>query len=118
LARTNVSHELSDRVTVAFFLFTLIHCFAQGIIQSFLFSLDSEFADLVTKVVHEAEIPRENMTYLDGSSNHYTLHMCRDIPHGQKGNPCFVVFQSGVDVRTQPDAVESVRRPLYQLLCF
>ncbi|KAJ7938181.1 hypothetical protein B0H13DRAFT_1941907 [Mycena leptocephala] len=105
--QSTYAHITLNRVTVAFFLFTLIHCFAQGIIQSFLFSLDSEFADLVTKVVHEAEIPRENMTYLDGSSNHYTLHMCKDIPHGQKTDPCFVVFRSGVDVRTQPDAVES-----------
>jgi hypothetical protein len=111
--RTNASHEFLDWVTVAFFLLSLVHCCAQGIIQSFLFSLDSKFANLVTKVVHEAGIPTQNLTFLEGSSNHYTLSMCNDIPNGQKRNPCTVVFQSGVDVRNQPDAVESVRRPLY-----
>lgn len=35
--------------------------------------------------------------------------MCKNIPHGQAQDPCAVVFQSGVDVNDDPDAVESVR---------
>ncbi|KAJ7886326.1 hypothetical protein B0H13DRAFT_2342871 [Mycena leptocephala] len=105
--QSTYAHITLNWVTVAFFLLSLVHCCAQGIIQSFLFSLDSKFANLVTKVVHEAGIPTRNLTFLEGSSNHYTLRMCNDIPNGQKRYPCTIVFQSGVDVRNQPDAVES-----------
>ncbi|KAJ7239978.1 hypothetical protein B0H12DRAFT_1024935, partial [Mycena haematopus] len=96
------------RVTVAFFLFSLVHCFAQGIIQSLLYAVDTEFEGVVTEIVHTARIPLKNMTYLEGSSNHLlTLRMCDNIPHGQPQNPCFVVFQSGVDdVTPAPDVVE------------
>ncbi|KAJ6468964.1 hypothetical protein DFH09DRAFT_1344995 [Mycena vulgaris] len=96
-----------NRVTVAFFLFSFIHCFAQGIIQSFLFSTDSQFAGLVTEIVHAADIPLKNITYLEGSSNRYVLRMCDDIPHGQAQSRCMVVFQSGVGVSSGSEAVES-----------
>ncbi|KAJ7778472.1 hypothetical protein B0H16DRAFT_1879104 [Mycena metata] len=96
-----------NRVTVAFFIFSLTHCFAQGVIQSLLFSVNSEFANLVTQIVQTAEIPLNNITYLEGSPNHWTLHMCYDIPHGQARNPCMVVFQSGVnDIQRTPNLVE------------
>lgn len=96
-----------NRVTVAFLLFSFFHCFAQGIIHSFIFSIDSEFAGLVTKVVHAAEIPLKNITYLEGSPNRYVLRMCDDIPHGQPKNPCMVIFRSGVDVHDAPGAEQS-----------
>jgi len=90
-----------NRVTVAFFFFSFIHCFSQGILQSFLFSIDSQFAGLVRDIVHAAEIPPNNITFLEGSSHRYTLRMCNNIPHGQSLYPCTVIFQSGVDdVRT------------------
>jgi len=96
-----------NRVTVAFFLFSLVHCFSQGIIQSFLYSSDRGFEEVVTQIVRAAQIPLENMTYLEGSPNHWTLRMCNNIPHGQPRNPCMVIFQSGVNVNVEPDAVES-----------
>ncbi|KAJ7817861.1 hypothetical protein B0H14DRAFT_2841013 [Mycena olivaceomarginata] len=96
-----------NRVTVAFFVFSLVHCFAQGIIQSLLYSIDTEFVGVVNEIVHASRIPLGNMTYLEGSSNHWTLRMCKNIPHGQAQDPCAVVFQSGVDVNDDPDAVES-----------
>lgn len=86
-----------NRVTVAFFLVSVVHCFAQGITQSFLFSIDSQYAGLLTDIVHAAEIPLRNMTFLEGSSHRYTLRMCDNFPHGQSPYPCTVVFQSGVD---------------------
>ncbi|KAF7326872.1 hypothetical protein MVEN_02581100 [Mycena venus] len=100
------SYKFSDRVTVAFFLFSMVHCFAQGIIQSFLYSIDTEFEGVVTEIVHAAHIPLINMTYLEGSSNHLTLRMCDNIPHGQSHYPCMVIFQSGVNV-INASAVES-----------
>ncbi|KAJ6542628.1 hypothetical protein B0H19DRAFT_304415 [Mycena capillaripes] len=86
------AHITLNWVTIAFFLFSMVHCFAQGVIQSFLFSLDSEFAGLVTKIVHAADIPQINMTYLD---NDYVLRMCNNIPHGQQESPCTVLYERG-----------------------
>lgn len=97
-----------NRVTVAFFLFSIVHCFAQGIVQSLLYAIDTEFEGVMTQIVHAADIPPRNMTYLEGSSNHWTLRMCNNIPHGQSPDPCFVIFQSGVDdVNGTPDAIDS-----------
>ncbi|KAJ7058120.1 hypothetical protein C8F01DRAFT_308126 [Mycena amicta] len=85
-----------NRVTVAFFLFSLVHCLAQGLLQAFLYSLDTQFASIVSDIVHSAEIPARNMTFLEGSSHNYILNLCDDIPHGQSRNPCTVIFRSGV----------------------
>jgi len=86
------------RVTIAFFLFSFVHCFAQGIIQSFMLSIDSEFGHLLDEIVHTAEIPFENITFLEGSLGHLRLQMCNDIPHGQSPYPCMDIFRSDVDV--------------------
>jgi len=94
-----------NRVTLAFFLFSFVHCCAQGLIQSLLFSLDSHFAGVVTGIVQAAAIPPQNMTFIEGSSGAYTLRMCNDIPYGQTPYPCMVVFQSGVDVQNGSEAV-------------
>ncbi|KAJ7279024.1 hypothetical protein C8J57DRAFT_1125785 [Mycena rebaudengoi] len=91
-----------NRVTTTFVLLSFIHCFAQGIIQSFLFSLNTQFAGLVTEIVHAAHIPQSNMTYLERSGNQLHLRMCDDIPHGQSRYPCMDIFQSGVDVQNDP----------------
>jgi len=100
----------SDWVTVAFFLFSFVHCFSQGIIHSFLFSIDSEFAGMVTKIVHTAEIPLQNMTYLEGSSNRYLLRMCDNIPIASS---CMVIFQSGQNIGNESEAAV---RPLCSIL--
>ncbi|KAF7297185.1 hypothetical protein MIND_00951600 [Mycena indigotica] len=88
--------EFVDRITVAFFLFSFVLCCAQGLIQAFLYGLDSQFASIATDIVRAAEIPAKNITFLEGSSKHYTLNMCDDIPHGQARYPCMVIFRSGV----------------------
>ncbi|KAJ6482872.1 hypothetical protein C8R47DRAFT_574998 [Mycena vitilis] len=90
------AHITLNRVTVAFFLFSFIHCFAQGVIQAFIFSLDSEFAGLVTNIVKTANIPLQNMTYLDSNN---VLRMCNNIPYGQQPDPCFVLLKPGVGGR-------------------
>ncbi|PBK98530.1 hypothetical protein ARMGADRAFT_1051893 [Armillaria gallica] len=61
-----------NRLTTAFFLFGFFHCFAQGIIQSLLFSVDSEYNALLKKVTVAANVP-----FFVGS----TLRMCDYLPH-------------------------------------
>ncbi|KAF9456389.1 hypothetical protein BDZ94DRAFT_1315202 [Collybia nuda] len=87
-----------NRLTTAFFIFTFVHCFAQGVIQSFLFSIDSEYHDLLRGITALADIPTRNFTYLEGSPGHVHLKLCSDIPIKQY-NPCDDVFQSTVDVK-------------------
>ncbi|PBK63681.1 hypothetical protein ARMSODRAFT_963000 [Armillaria solidipes] len=66
-----------NRLTTAFFLFGFFHCFAQGIIQSLLFSVDSEYNALLKKVTVAANVPPANHTFFVGS----TLRMCDYLPH-------------------------------------
>ncbi|KAJ7777581.1 hypothetical protein DFH07DRAFT_11176 [Mycena maculata] len=93
-----------NKITVVFFLFSLIHFLAQGVVQSFLFSLDSEFAGMVTKIVGAAQIPPQNITWLEGSSGRYVLRMCDHIPYGPAVSSCMVIFPSGVDGSNGSDA--------------
>ncbi|KAK0432132.1 hypothetical protein EV421DRAFT_121364 [Armillaria borealis] len=86
-----------NRLTFTFFLFGLLHCFAQGIIQSFLFSIDSEYSSFLSEVVHAADVPPKNHTFLEGSSGNYRLRMCNYIPHFDYN--CSDVFESHRDTR-------------------
>ncbi|KAK0213533.1 hypothetical protein IW262DRAFT_312833 [Armillaria fumosa] len=86
-----------NRLTFTFFLFGLLHCFAQGIIQSFLFSIDSEYSSFLANVVHAADVPPKNHTFLEGSSGNYRLRMCNYIPHFDYS--CTDVFESRRDTR-------------------
>ncbi|KDR74112.1 hypothetical protein GALMADRAFT_250902 [Galerina marginata CBS 339.88] len=86
-----------NRFTTAFFLFSFIYCFIQGIIQSLLYSADFEYSTLISGIVSQAEIPFQNLTYLEGSAGKLILRMCDDIPHGQAIYPCFPIFNSTAD---------------------
>ncbi|KAF8961595.1 hypothetical protein BDZ97DRAFT_1759777 [Flammula alnicola] len=70
-----------------------------GLIQSFLFSTDFEYSNLVSGIVNGGDIPFTNITYLDGSSARppLILRMCNDIPHGQPNYPCITIFNSTVN---------------------
>ncbi|KAK0200980.1 hypothetical protein DFS33DRAFT_1386928 [Desarmillaria ectypa] len=81
-----------NRLTFTFFLFGLFHCFSQGIIQSFLFTIDSEYSSFLSEIVHVAEVPAKNHTFLEGSSGNYRLRMCNYIPHFD--SDCTDIFES------------------------
>ncbi|KAK0463122.1 uncharacterized protein EV420DRAFT_1157501 [Desarmillaria tabescens] len=81
-----------NRLTFTFFLFGLFHCFAQGIMQSFLFTIDSEYSSFLSKIVHAADVPARNHTFLEGSSGNYRLRMCNYIPHFDSN--CTDIFES------------------------
>ncbi|KAJ7584865.1 hypothetical protein C8J56DRAFT_949255 [Mycena floridula] len=85
-----------NRLTAAFFVFGFIHCFAQGIMHSFLFTVDSDYSTLLTGIVHAAQIPSKNHTFLDGTAGNYKLVMCNWIPHTPDN--CSTIFQSKVDM--------------------
>ncbi|KAJ4481044.1 hypothetical protein J3R30DRAFT_3700598 [Lentinula aciculospora] len=81
-----------NRLTAVFFLFGFFHCFAQGIIQSLLFVLDSQYYNLLSDITHMAKIPLANHTNLLHVSGGYTLEMCDFVPHNS--STCSTIFDS------------------------
>jgi hypothetical protein len=79
---------------LAFFLFGVVHCFAQVIIGSLLYSVDSENSALVTSVIREAEVPRREIAWLTGNPKEFKLHLCTNIPFGATDNFCITAFDS------------------------
>ncbi|KNZ71870.1 hypothetical protein J132_05695, partial [Termitomyces sp. J132] len=84
-----------NRTTTLFFVFSFIHCFTQGIIQSFLFSIDTEYNSILSPIT-TANIPSINMTVCDGSPGNWRLRICNDVP-SHRPYPCSDIFRSAVD---------------------
>ncbi|KAF9472835.1 hypothetical protein BDN70DRAFT_868024 [Pholiota conissans] len=93
-AKTAWARITLNRYTTTFFVFSFLYCLVQGLVQSFLFSIDLQYSSLAQGIVSGGDIPFRNITYLDGTRHHLVLHMCDDIPHGQSPDPCFVIFNS------------------------
>jgi len=83
-----------NKISLAFFLFSVIHFFTQVILQSFLYSLDLDNRTLATSVIHEAEVPRREIAWLNGNSKEFTLQLCTDIPFGMTNKFCTTIFDS------------------------
>ncbi|KAJ6619810.1 hypothetical protein B0H10DRAFT_1148958 [Mycena sp. CBHHK59/15] len=83
------------RFTIAFFLFCFVHCFAEGFIQAFIFSLDSDASALVTSILRQAEVPRNNFGILHRHNGNATLELCNLIPTYIDNPPCELVYQTG-----------------------
>ncbi|KII83846.1 hypothetical protein PLICRDRAFT_147929 [Plicaturopsis crispa FD-325 SS-3] len=91
-----------SKFTAAFFIFGFLHCFAQGLIQSFMFSIDMNASSLATSIVTEAQVSRREMAWLTRSGEDFNLKLCTDIPYGQAIDSCVTVFQSGQPNITVP----------------
>lgn len=84
-----------NRLTTVFFLFALFHCFAQGIIQSLLFTIDSKYSAFLLDVVDAAHVPSNNHTDLILHNSGFQLEMCNFIPHSPEN--CSIAFDSTVN---------------------
>jgi len=81
-----------NRLTAVFFLFALFHCVAQGVIQTLLFTVDSQYYSLLYNITHTARIPPKNHTDLKHTSGGgFVLEICDYIPH--RGH-CWNIFNS------------------------
>jgi hypothetical protein len=83
------------RVTAVFFLFSLLHCFAQGILQAFLYTLDSQYDNLVTNILQTAHVPNGDLAWITNTREGYKLRLCYDIPLVVSPLPCVTIFESG-----------------------
>jgi hypothetical protein len=83
-----------NKISLAFFLFGVIHCFTQVILQSFLYSLDLDNRTLVASVIQKAEVPRREIAWLTGNSKQFRLQLCTNIPFGMTNKFCTTIFDS------------------------
>ncbi|KAH8115391.1 hypothetical protein DFH11DRAFT_1507661, partial [Phellopilus nigrolimitatus] len=85
-----------SKITTCFFLFSFLHCFIHGIVQSVLFSFDAG-ADLrVSTILKEAEIPPNEIAWLTRHRDNFTLQLCKDVPiAGGNKSTCELIFQTG-----------------------
>ncbi|KAF5381900.1 hypothetical protein D9757_007593 [Collybiopsis confluens] len=79
-----------NRLTTVFFLFALFHCFAQGIIQSLLFTVDARYSSFLFDIA--AHLPPASHTDLALHGSGYQLKLCDYIPHNAAD--CSIVFDS------------------------
>lgn len=83
-----------NKITVAFFLFSVLQCFAQVIMESLLYSVDVDSRTLVMSVIRAAEVPRREIAWLTGNTEEFKLQLCTNIPFGMTDNFCTTAFDS------------------------
>jgi hypothetical protein len=80
-------------VTLSFFLFSFLHCFTQGILQSFLYTADDTWGSLTSHVVSRAAINPTVFLQFTGRHGHYSLELCNQVPLGDTCSPFFTAGQ-------------------------
>lgn len=83
-----------NKISLSFFLFSFVHCFAQGILHSFLYSVDLDSRTLVSSIVQMAEVPQREIAWLTGDTEHFVLHLCTNVPFEQLVNSCIIIYDS------------------------
>ncbi|KAI0297017.1 hypothetical protein B0F90DRAFT_1635111, partial [Multifurca ochricompacta] len=83
-------------VTKSFFLFSFIHCFTQGTLQSFLYSADDAWGSLTSEIVSHAQINSTTFVQFTGHDGTYSLELCNQVPvTGGDPNPCDTFYTAG-----------------------
>ena len=83
-------------VTLSFFLFSFFHCFAQGILQSFLYTADDTWGSLTSHIVARANINSTVFPQFTGRHGNYGLELCDQVPVlGGNPHPCVPFFTTG-----------------------
>ncbi|KXN85192.1 hypothetical protein AN958_11615 [Leucoagaricus sp. SymC.cos] len=105
------SHILLHKTTAAFFVFSFILCLAQGVIQSLLFSIDSEYKTLLHRTIETVDNAAFlNITEIPSQLNIETipLRLCNSIPIGERPRRenCTIIFNtSNPDPTTEDQAI-------------
>ena len=93
-------------VTLSFFLFSFFHCFAQGILQSFLYTADDTWGSLTSNIVARAHTIPTVFPQSTGRHGNYSLELCNQVPVlGGEPHPCVPFFTAG-----QSDPITIPRR--------
>ena len=97
-----------NNVTLFFFFFSLLHCFAQGILQSFLYTADDTWGSITSQIVARAQINSASIVFPQFTGRHgdYSLELCNQVPVlGGMPDPCAHFFTAG-----QPDPITIPQR--------
>jgi hypothetical protein len=96
-------------------VFSFLHCFTQGTIQSFLFSADDSYGALTSEIVARANISSTIFPQYTGRHGKYSLELCDQVPvMGGEPHPCdpfFTVGQPGpvvIPSRALPSGFKNV----------
>ncbi|KAI9459849.1 hypothetical protein BJY52DRAFT_1186165 [Lactarius psammicola] len=90
-------------VTITFFLFSFVHCFAQGTIQSFLFSADDAWGSFTSAIVDHAQINSTGFVQYTGRHGQYSIELCNQVPvTGGDPDPCDHFYTAG---QTEPVSI-------------
>ncbi|KAF9264625.1 hypothetical protein L218DRAFT_925996 [Marasmius fiardii PR-910] len=88
-----VTRITRNRLTFVFFLFGFFHCFAQGMVQSFQFTLDAEYGSFFTSIIQRANVDSRSHSDVLNHGNTTQLRLCTDVPHTIP-NVCSIIFDS------------------------
>ncbi|KAL5512610.1 hypothetical protein ACEPAG_3263 [Sanghuangporus baumii] len=84
-------------ITTCFFLFSFLHCFVHGIVQSVLFSFDHDANVRVSSILGEAQVPRDQVAWLHRDDGNFTLKLCKHVPLTRvHADQCKLIFQTGM----------------------
>jgi hypothetical protein len=83
-------------VTLSFFLFSFLHCFTHGILQSFLYTADDTWGSLTSQIVARAHTNPTVFPQFTGRHGSYSLELCNQVPVvGGDPHPCVPFFTAG-----------------------
>jgi len=82
-----------SRITASFLVFSLVYCCAQIILQSLIFSFDSQYTNLLSGIIKAGNLPPENSALLQGNKGHMHLQICDDVP-SVHAHPCTTIYDS------------------------
>jgi hypothetical protein len=81
---------------LSFFVFSFLYCFAQGLLQSFLYNADNSWGALTSDIVAHAQINSTVFTQYTGRHGTYRLDLCNQVPLlSASGDPCVHFFTEG-----------------------
>jgi hypothetical protein len=93
------------RTTLAFFLLSFFLCFAQSLIQSFLFTIDADASALFSSTLDAARVPyRHQFAWNERSHDpavnggvRFHLRLCNHLPNGRGEGNCTTVYDSAAN---------------------
>jgi hypothetical protein len=83
-----------NKITLAFFLFSVFHFMVQVVLHSLLYAVESDHSFLLARIIREADMPHREIPFLTSNSGELKVQVCSEIPYGTMDGFCTTVFDS------------------------
>jgi len=93
--RISVINTMNFGGSEGHFLFSFLHCFAQGILQSYMYTADDTWGSLTSHIVALAHPDSIIFAQFNGHHGKYSLELCNDVPGPRDSQPCVPFFTAG-----------------------